>query len=65
MEKQIGKFKINTSPPYPVWCSIEDGQGNEISFCHRELFDLNHCVDELMRDAKIKLREVNDEGGFT
>lgn len=58
-EKNVGKFKIQGSEPWPVWCSLEDDRGNEIKFTHEELNDLIYGLTELKKYAKQELTPKN------
>lgn len=56
-EIPYGKFKLEVSPPYPCWVSIEDGDGGKIKLSHRELYDLLHCVQMACMLSRSSLSE--------
>lgn len=55
-----GKFKIEISSPYPVWCTLKY-DGLEIRFHHKELSDLKYAVEKAMQEARSILGPDREE----
>ena len=56
-----GRFQIDVSEPYPVWCTITYDKRRLCNIRHDELSDLKYAVDRAIQEAAVKLGKDNIE----
>jgi hypothetical protein len=54
---RAGKFEIEVTDPYPSWVRITYADVEILrNVHHKELSDLEYCVRQAMRDARLLLK---------
>jgi hypothetical protein len=54
-----GKFQVDVSDPYPVWCVLKYRGEAVARFSHKELSDLRYAVEKAMLEARAQLPKVD------
>lgn len=59
LEYKAGNFLVNTyTDGYPMWIEVQY-EDKRIRFHHKELKDLQYCIERMINNVKAKLPDGN------